>query len=155
MKKKPLWKWNLPWRSLWNVSDYFNIYIPLETGLTIYPDFPLTLTTDMFCADLYYWGPTGTGTQLSLSTQHWWGCNLNTMFGFGHLTTRKTLRCWSMSREGQWSCEGAGAQALWGVTEGTGIVQSGEEGVGGRLNVLYNYLKRGCGELGQPLLPCN
>jgi len=32
-----------------------------------------------------------------------------------------------VSREGQQSCEGSGAQVLWGVAEETGIVQSGEE----------------------------
>jgi len=30
-----------------------------------------------------------------------------------------------MSRDGQQSCEGSGAQLLWGAVEGTGIVQSG------------------------------
>ena len=33
-----------------------------------------------------------------------------------------TLRCWSVSREGQWAGEGSGAQVLWGVAEGTGVV---------------------------------
>ena len=32
-----------------------------------------------------------------------------------------------MSREGPRSCERSGEQALWGLAEGTGIVQSGEE----------------------------
>ena len=32
-----------------------------------------------------------------------------------------------MCREGQRSCEGSGAQVLWGAAEGTGLVQSGEE----------------------------
>ena len=30
-----------------------------------------------------------------------------------------------MTREGQQSCEGSGAQILWGVAEGAGIVQLG------------------------------
>jgi len=34
-----------------------------------------------------------------------------------------------VSREGQQSCEGSGAQALWDAAEGAGIVQSGEEEV--------------------------
>jgi len=57
---------------------------------------------------------------------------LSTMFSFGPLTSRKTLRPWSVSREGQRSCEGSGAQILWGATEGTRIVQSGEEKAQGR-----------------------
>ena len=32
-----------------------------------------------------------------------------------------------MSREGQHSCEESGAHVLWGVAEGTEIVQSREE----------------------------
>ena len=37
-----------------------------------------------------------------------------------------------MSRDGQQSYEGSGAQVLWGVAEGTGNVQSGEEEALGR-----------------------
>ena len=48
-------------------------------------------------------------------------------FSLGPLTTGKTWRPWSVFREGQQSCEGSGAQILWGAAEGTGIVQSGEE----------------------------
>jgi len=48
------------------------------------------------------------------------------------LTTGKTLRPWSVSREGQWSSEGSGAQAWWGASEGTGIVPHGEEEAQGR-----------------------
>ena len=40
-------------------------------------------------------------------TGHWWGRTSSTVFGFGPLTTIKTLSCWSMSREGQ--------QGWWGV----------------------------------------
>jgi len=54
------------------------------------------------------------------------------MFSFGPLTTRKTLRPRNVSREGQRSCEGSGAQVLWGTAEGTGIVQSGGEEAEGR-----------------------
>ena len=35
---------------------------------------------------------------------------------------RRTWRPWSMSREGQQSCEGSGAQVLWEAAEGAGIV---------------------------------
>ena len=44
---------------------------------------------------------------ISLCTQPWWGHTLSSIFGFGLLTTRKTLMPWSMSREGQGS--------WWGV----------------------------------------
>ena len=61
----------------------------------------------------------------------------------------KTSRYWSMSREGQQSCEGSGAQVLCGEAEGAGIVQSGEgEAQGKHYCSLYNYLKGDCGEVG-------
>jgi len=68
--------------------------------------------------------PAGAGRWSSLCTQHWWGHISSTVFSFGPLPTRKTLRPWSVSREGQWRCEGA--QILWGPTEETGVVYSGE-----------------------------
>jgi len=49
------------------------------------------------------------------------------MFSFGLLTAGKISKPWSMSREGQQSCEESGAQILWGATEGTGIIQSEKE----------------------------
>ena len=52
---------------------------------------------------------------------------LHIQFSLGRPTTGKTWRPWSVFREGQQSCEGSGAQILWGAAEGTGIVQSGEE----------------------------
>jgi len=54
------------------------------------------------------------------------------MFSFGPLTTRKTVRPWNESREGQRSCEGSGAQVFWETAGGTGIVQSGGEEAEGR-----------------------
>ena len=63
----------------------------------------------------------------SSCTQLWWGCTLSALFAVGPLSTRKMLRPCSVFTEGQQNCEGSGAQALWGVAEGTGIVQSGEE----------------------------
>jgi len=36
---------------------------------------------------------------------------------------KKDIKVWSMSKEGQKSCEGTGSQILWGAAEGTGIVQ--------------------------------
>jgi len=66
----------------------------------------------------------------------------------------KTLRPWNMSREGQWGCEGPGAQVLWGLSEGTGIVWSGEEEAQGRP---YDCVQPSEGKLwwcgGQSLLP--
>ena len=55
------------------------------------------------------------------------------MFNFGSLTARMTLGPWSVSREGQQSCEGCRGQVLWGEAEGIGMVQSGEEEAQGTL----------------------
>ena len=49
-----------------------------------------------------------------------------------HSPCYKALRPQSMSREGQWSCEGSGAEVWWGAAEGTGVAQSGEEEAQGR-----------------------
>ena len=54
------------------------------------------------------------------------------MFSFGALTTRMTLKHWSVPREGQQSHEGSGTQAFWELSEETGIVWSGEEKAQGR-----------------------
>jgi len=48
-------------------------------------------------------GPAGVARWSSPCTQHWWGCTSNTVFSFCPLTIRKTLRCWSVSREEQQS----------------------------------------------------
>jgi len=68
---------------------------------------------------------------------------------FGAPHYKKNIEVWSMSREGQWSYEGSGAQVLWGVAMEPGIVQSGEVKAQGRhYCIIYNFLKRGCGVVG-------
>ena len=67
---------------------------------------------------------------------------------FWVFTTRKTLRPWSVLREGQQTCEGSEAQILWGEAEGTEIVHSKKRRLRGDLIALYNCLKGGCGEVG-------
>ena len=47
--------------------------------------------------------PAGLGKRSSLCSWHWWDCTLDTVFSFGTLTTRQTLRCWSTSKEEQQS----------------------------------------------------
>jgi len=54
------------------------------------------------------------------------------VFSSGPLTARKAWRPWSVSREGQQSCEGSGA---------------GEEALNGDLISLSNNLKGDCGEV--------
>lgn len=69
----------------------------------------------------------------ALFTGHWWGSTLSTcVFSFGSLTAWKTLRPCSMSREGQQSYEGSGAQ--------TGIVQSQEEKLRGDFTVIWKEI---------------
>ena len=46
--------------------------------------------------------PAGAGRWSCPCTQHWWGCTSCAVFSFGPLATRRTLRGWSTSREGQW-----------------------------------------------------
>ena len=60
--------------------------------------------------------PAGEGRWSSPCTRHWWGHTSNTVFSFGPLTTRRTLSCWSTSKEGQ--------QSWWRVWK-TSPVRSG------------------------------
>jgi len=45
--------------------------------------------------------PAGLGQWSCPCTWHWRGCTSSTVFSFGPLTTRRTLSCWTTSREGQ------------------------------------------------------
>ena len=45
--------------------------------------------------------PAAAGRGSCPCTQHWWEHTWSTVFSFGPLTSRRTLRCWSVSREGQ------------------------------------------------------
>ena len=55
--------------------------------------------------------------------------------------------------EGQRSCEGSGAQVLWGVAEGTGIVKPGEEEAQGTRYGSLQLPDRLCQDDGHPLFP--
>jgi len=76
--------------------------------------------------------PAGAWRWLSFYTQLWWDCTSCAAFSVGSLITRKTSRPCSVFREVEQSCEESGAQVLWGVAEGTGIVRSGEKEPQGR-----------------------
>jgi len=77
------------------------------------------------------------------------GYALSTVFSFGPLNTGKTLMPWSMSREGQCSCEGCGAQVLGEADERTGINCSVQRRRGSaEILLLYNDLKGGYSKLG-------
>ena len=76
---------------------------------------------------------------------------MSAVFSVEPLTIRKALRPWSVSREGQWGCEGSGAQVWWAAAEGTGMGQSGEEKAQGDVMALYSSLTGGCGEVGVSL----
>ena len=56
-----------------------------------------------------------------------------------------------MSRGGQQNCEGSGIQVFWGVAEGTGVVQSGEEEAQGRPHCSIQLLKGGWSDVGVSL----
>ena len=66
---------------------------------------PLPASVGLPLATKHMWSKIWRGKKGSLPRPwHCWGHILFPMFSFGPLTTRKTLRCWAVSREGQWSC---------------------------------------------------
>lgn len=52
---------------------------------------------------------------------HWWGATSNSAFSSEHLTIRRTLRCWSMSKKGNKAEEGS-REVWWGTAEGSGVI---------------------------------
>lgn len=78
-------------------------------------------------------------------TGHWGDQTLNPVVSLGPLTTRKTLRGWSVTRERNQAGEGAGA------ARGAGMAHPGEEKAQGRPSVSPQLLDRrvSWGRIGQ------
>ena len=79
------------------------------------------------------------------------GLHLKYCVQFWALAARKILRPWRVSREGQHSCEGSGAQALWEWLKDLGLFSLENRRLRGDIIALYNCLKGGCDEVGVSL----
>jgi len=78
------------------------------TGASSVPQWPRQPRASWLVSEMLL--SVGAGKWSHPCTQQWWGCISSTVFSFGPLTTGKTLRPWRVSREGQWSYKGSGAQ---------------------------------------------
>ena len=118
--------WKAAWRKMtwgyWSTAGW--------TWASSVPRWPRRPVTSWLLSGIVW--PAGVGRRQCPCTWHWWGRTSSTVLSFRHLTTRMTLSCWSVSREGNKGGEGSGEQVLWEAAEGTGIVYSGEEEAEGR-----------------------
>ena len=88
------------WKRTWGCSSTAS-----WTWASSVPRWPRRPTASWLVSGIVW--PAGVGRWPCPCTWHWWGHTWSSVFSFGPLTTRKTLSCWSVPREGQ--------RGWWGV----------------------------------------
>ena len=103
------------WKAAWQKRTLGCWSTASWTWASSVPRWPRRPTASWLVSGIVW--PAGAGRWSCPCTRHWWGCTSSTVFSFGPLTTRRTLRCWTNE-----AGEGSGEQVLRGAAEGTGAV---------------------------------
>ena len=93
------------WKAAWRKRTLGCWLIAGWTWASSVPRWPRRPAASWLVSEIAW--PSGIGKRSSPCSWHWWGHTWSTVFSFGTLTTRKTLRCWIVSKEGQ--------RGWWGV----------------------------------------
>ena len=116
------------WRAAWRKRTWGCWLTAGWTWASCVPRWPRRPAASWLVSGIVW--PAGAGQWWCLCTRHWWGCISNNVVSIGPLTTGKTLRCWSVSREGQQGPLWCGST----VYHSQGLLQCISKIFGGKIN---------------------
>jgi len=87
------------WKAAWWKGTLVYWWTGSWISASSVPRWPRRPTASWLVPRTVWWA--GLGKSSCPCTRHWWGLTSSTVFSFGHLSTERTLRWWSRSKEGQ------------------------------------------------------